>query len=60
MPKIVRKTIEQKLDTAIELLQHLVALELARAGVPKQTIAKHIRVATATIVKMLKGVKAND
>ena len=33
------------------------ALELAREGVPKQAIAKRIHVATATVVKMLKGVK---
>jgi len=54
-----RDLIEQKLDSAIGFLQHLLALELARSGVPKQAIAKHIRVATATVVKMLKGVKKN-
>ena len=50
-------SLEQKLDTAIGLLQHLVALELAREGVPQQAIAKHLRVATASVNKMLKGTK---
>lgn len=48
-------TIEQKLDEAIGLLRHLLALELAREGVTQQAIAKHIRVAKATVVNMLKG-----
>jgi hypothetical protein len=41
----------------IGLLQQLVALEMAREGTPKQTIAKHLRLAKATVVSMLKGVK---
>lgn len=49
--------VEQKLDTAIGLLQHLLALELAREGVSQQTIAKHLHVATARVNAMLKGVK---
>lgn len=49
--------LEQKLDTAIGLLQHLLALELAREGVPHQVIAKHLRVAKASVGTMLKGVK---
>lgn len=57
MTKDRDQIIEQKLDDTIGLLQHLLALELAREGLPKQAIAKHIRVATATVVKMLKGVK---
>lgn len=59
MPRNTNQTVEQKLDGAIELLRHLLALELAREGVPKQAIAKHLHVATATVVKMLKGVKKN-
>ncbi len=57
MTKDRGKIIERKLDDAIGLLQHLVALELARDRVPKQAIAKHIHIATATVVKMRKGVK---
>jgi len=57
MPKV--KTTDEKLDQAIDLLKHLLALELAREGVPRQAIAKHIGVATATVGDMLKGVKRN-
>jgi hypothetical protein len=49
--------LEQKLDTIIELLQHLVAIEMAKEGTPKQAIAKHLHVAKATVVSMLQGVK---
>ena len=48
---------EEKLDTIIELLKHLIALELARAGVPQAKIAKRVKLATGTINKMLQGVK---
>ena len=50
--------LENKADTAIGLLQHLLALELAREGVSQQAIAKHLHVATARVSAMLKGVKA--
>jgi DNA-binding MarR family transcriptional regulator len=53
-------TIEQKLDKIIELLQHLLALELARSGATQQAIGKHIHVAKATVVKMLKGIQRED
>ncbi len=59
MPKTRSTTTDEKLDKSIELLKHLLALELAREGVPRQAIAKHIGVATATVGQMLKGVK-ND
>jgi len=49
--------LERKLEAVIGLLQQLVALEMAREGTPKQTIAKHLRLAKATVVSMLKGVK---
>ncbi len=49
--------VEQKLDVVIGLLQHLVALEMARDGTSKQAIAKHLHLAKATVVSMLKGVK---
>jgi predicted transcriptional regulator len=48
---------EAKLDTIIDLLQHLLAIELSARGVPKQEIGKKLHVATATVVKMLQGVK---
>lgn len=52
-----------KLDRVIELLEHLVALELSRRGATQQAIGKSIRAAKATVVKMLAGTKkegAND
>jgi hypothetical protein len=49
--------LEKKLDTVIELLQYLVALDMAREGTPKQAIAKHLHLAKATVVSMLQGVK---
>jgi len=50
-------SLEKKLNLAIGLLQHLLALELAREGVPQQDIAKHLRLAKASVGKMLTGVK---
>lgn len=59
MRKDHAKIIEEKLNIIIGLQRHLLALELAKQGVPKQAIAKRIRVATATVVKMLQGVSKN-
>lgn len=47
----------KKLDTIIGLLQHMLALQLASRGVRQTEIGKHIHVATATVGKMLKGVR---
>jgi predicted transcriptional regulator len=52
-------TIIERLDAVIGLLQHLLALELKREGVPQQAIAKHIGIANAAVGKLLKGVKNN-
>ncbi len=60
MPRNKNLTAEQKLDTIVGLLRHLLALELARSGLTKQAIGKRLHVATATVVKMLHGVKKND
>jgi len=49
--------IEKKLDAVIELLQHLLALELSKNGLAKGAIGKHLHVAKAKVVKMLQGVK---
>ena len=48
--------IEQKLDAVIGLLQRLLAVQLAREGLPKQAIARHLRIAKASVVAMLRGV----
>jgi predicted transcriptional regulator len=49
--------IEKKLDTIIELLRNLLAVELSKRGVSRDEIGKRLRVATATVVQMLKGTK---
>lgn len=53
------QVIHEKLDTIIELLRNLLALELTHCGVTRGTIAKRLHVAKATAVKMLHGVKAD-
>ena len=53
----VEKLMIQKLDTVIGLLRHLIAIELSVRGVPKQQIGKHLSVAKAKVVQMLKGIK---
>lgn len=47
----------KKLDTIIELLRHLVALEFSSRGVSRDVIGKRLHVAKATIVDMLRGIK---
>lgn len=59
MARNENSTAEQKLDTIISLLQHLLVLELARSGLTQEAIGKHLRIAKATVVKMLHGVKKN-
>jgi len=51
------EVIQEKLDTIIDLLRNLLALELAKRGVPRVLIAKRLHVAKATAVKMLEGIK---
>ncbi len=57
MTKDTNQTIEKKLDVVIELLQHLVAVELTKSGVTQEVIGKRLHVAKATVVEMLKGLK---
>ena len=54
------KIIGEKLDTVIELLQQLVALELSQRGATRQAIAKNLGVATAKVVRILSGVRKDD
>ena len=49
--------IEKKLETLIELLQNFLAIELWKNGVTQEAIGKRLRVAKATVVEMLKGIK---
>jgi DNA-binding transcriptional regulator LsrR (DeoR family) len=57
MAKTFKLTPEGKIDLAIGLLQHLLAVELYTKGVKQDLIAKHLHVATAKVTKMLQGVK---
>ena len=49
--------IEKKLDAITELLKHLIAIDLARGGVPQSEIAKRLKMSNTTINKMVKGVQ---
>ena len=57
MAEKIEKTVEKKLNIMIELLQHLLALELFKQGVTQEMIGKHLHVAKARVVELLKGVK---
>lgn len=54
------RKVEEKLDRVIELLQHLLALELAKGGVTQAAIGKHLKVAKSSVVKMLKDFKKDE
>ncbi len=60
IPKDHNQIVEEKLDGVVELLQNLLAPELSKCGVPVAVIGKRVHVATATVVKMLKGVKGQN
>jgi hypothetical protein len=44
-----------KLDLIIELLRQSLAIELYKSGASKDVIGKHLHIAKASVVKMLKG-----
>lgn len=52
--------IEEKLDLVIDLLRQSVAIELYKAGASKDVIGKHLHIAKASVVKMLKGVSRDE
>jgi predicted transcriptional regulator len=58
--KQTEDSIEKKLDLVIELLRQSVAMELYKAGASKDVIGKHLHIAKASVVKMLKGVNRKD
>lgn len=45
------------LERIEELLEHILAVQLYRAGVDQQTIAGHLRVSKTTANKLLKGIE---
>lgn len=57
MPNQNNPNLEKKLDTVIELLQNLVALELYRSGATMDVICKRLHIGKAKVVEMLKGIK---
>jgi predicted transcriptional regulator len=57
MDKSGNDSIDKKLDTILDLLRHILALQLATRGVRHAEIGKHLHVAKATVGKMLKGVR---
>lgn len=57
MPKPPENPVEQKLSAVIELLQNILALELAKNGVPQSEIGKRLHVSKARVGQLLRGVK---
>jgi predicted transcriptional regulator len=51
------ETTNAKLDMIIDLLRNQLAIQLAARGISRGDIAKRLHVATATVVKMLEGIK---
>jgi predicted transcriptional regulator len=49
--------LQKKLDTIIDLLRQVVALEFSRRGTSKQVIGKRLHIAKSAVVEMLKGIK---
>ena len=49
------EVVEERLQMVIDLLRHLVALELSRRGVKQTTIGKHLHIATAKVGTLLQG-----
>jgi predicted transcriptional regulator len=58
--KQTEDSIEKKLDLVIELLRQSVAIELYKGGASKDVIGKHLHIAKASVVKMLKGVSREE
>jgi hypothetical protein len=50
----------QKLDLIVELLRQSLAVQLYKSGASKEAIGKHLHVAKASVVKMLKGVSREE
>ena len=49
-----QERLEKKVDRVIGLLQHLLALELAKGGISQAEIGKHLKVAKSSVVRMLR------
>jgi hypothetical protein len=53
-------SIDKKLDLVIELLRQSLAIELYKGGASKDVIGKHLHIAKASVVKMLKGISREE
>ena len=51
------RTDSEKIDEVLRLLQYSVAIELFKFGSTQQQIAKALGIATASVNKMLQGLK---
>lgn len=51
------KDLAKRLTGIEKLLQHLLAVELYKVGVPQREIGKHLGIATGSVNRLLKGVK---
>lgn len=60
MAKLAHDNLDRKIDTVIELLRYLVAIELFNSGVSRAGIGKHIHIAKAQVVKMLRDSKKDN
>lgn len=60
MPKIINQSVENKLDTVINLLRHLLVLNLAGKGATQDAICKNLHITKAKVVEMLKGIKKDN
>ena len=52
--------INKKLDVIVELLRQSVAIQLYKNGASKDVIGRHLHIAKASVVKMLKGVDREE
>lgn len=57
MSKNNKHSTDKKLDTLIELIQNLLALELYRSGATMDMICKRLHVGKTKVVEMLKGIQ---
>ncbi len=51
------QTIEKKLDTLIEIMQQMLAIELSKQGLTHEDIRQRLHVGKATVNEILKGIK---
>ncbi len=58
--KQVPDEISQKLDSIIDLLKQSLAIQLYKSGASKEVIGKHLHIAKASVVTMLKGVTREE